>query len=131
MQIDKKLFRPVPGKRGYFILILGLHEIIYGLALVITLGGEWWPASQGNVIGISTVIWGWIWIAFGLFLLTGVYLLRDRWQFSAAMLLYTLWGLLALLYSLSNDNAGLWGPSTTYLAIAAIILISSGWRAYK
>lgn len=131
MELDRTWFKHEPGRRGFLLLILGCQEILYGTALINSTYGAWWPASKGELAGISVDTWGIIWIGFGIFLFTGIYLTRDKYQFAAAMFLNSLWGMLAFYFAVASGIGGLWGPASTYIAISTIVLLSSGWRVVK
>jgi hypothetical protein len=129
------LFHVHIGRRGALLLILGGMNIWYGAALVAAehaIAGvppRWWPASTAAVVGLDVLVWGWVWIAVGLFLWTGVpRVASDRFQFAAVVALYACWSFSALLFFIQTDNPGAWGPAGIYGGIAFAVLMAAGWR---
>jgi hypothetical protein len=115
--------------RGTYLLILGILDIVYGLALL--MGEEvgkavWWPLTQGSMLGICMDGWGVIWITIGLFLLTGITRASDRWQFTAAIFLKVIWAVTALAWAVVNGNT-LWGVAAIYIGFAAVTLLVAAW----
>ena len=126
------------GRRGMVLLLLGLVDLAYGAGMILArpvtmrYAPTWWPASVGQLAGLPTHTWGWIWVGIGFFLFTGIpRTWRDdhggRWQFAAEVALKSWWALAALLYWWKYKALGAWAPAATYVGVAVLVLIISGW----
>ena len=121
------------GRRGAVLLVLGVVDLAYGLAIVSTLTRwhrtalVWWPVSQAEVLYIPTRAWGVIWIFVGSFLLAGALARVDSLFFAVEVLLKTAWGLAALLYFL-DGGLGLWAVGIVHIGMAVLAVIAAGWR---
>lgn len=124
-------------RRAALLLLLGLMDCTYGSALLAANGAgytnrwwttaRWWPAAQGQLLGIDILYWGVVWIGVGLVLITGIAIRRDRVLFAAEMMLKSVWGFGALLWALTTSSPGLWGPAATYVGLSGIVLLAAGW----
>jgi hypothetical protein len=119
----KKFCSKVWGKagfRGSFLALLALYDLFYGLYLVI--GG-----IVQHAFPLGTHTWGWIWIGTGLFLLTGVPLKSDRWQYGWAVFVKVLWAMeylyLAVIYAVPWD----WLRALYWGMLGLTILLVSAW----
>jgi len=114
------------GHRGGFLALAGAIDVLVGAYLIIV----GLPPAP-NVLAIDEAVWGGIWIGTGVFMLTGVFTVRDRWQFTAASLLKGAWAgefiRLALLASSGRDHDYLWLLSAAWLLIAVVLALVSSW----
>jgi hypothetical protein len=124
------------GRRGAILLVLGTMDILYGSAIVYGVthprnprftSGVWWPVSTDRVLLLPTQWWGWIWLAAGIFLLTGVAARNDSVQYSVAVFIKASWAFAAIFHVFRSDAPGLWGISSVYIAWALVTYICSGW----
>lgn len=126
------------GRRGAVLGMLGLVDIFYGLGMIVArpvtmrYTPTWWPASIGRLAGVAVPTWGWVWVVVGIFLFTGVPRpWRDghggRWQFAVEVALKSWWALAALLAWWKYRAPGAWAPACTYVGMAVLVLVVSGW----
>jgi hypothetical protein len=112
------------GRRGTCLIVLAVMDISYGASLLAghqpatTVAGKIWPLT----------VWGWIWIAIGVFLTTGIPLFHDRWHFAAAMALKATWaGLITIAWLTGAADGGAWGTAGVWLGFTAFVLLCAGW----
>ncbi|SRR6266496_1893 len=106
------------GRRGVFLSFLSILDIGYGYGLITGI-----PVT--NLL-LSWDIWGWIWIGFGIFISTGILARMDLWQYGAATLLKTAWGLANLDSWVLHGGRG-WVAAIVWLSFAATVIVISGW----
>jgi hypothetical protein len=127
------------GRRGVGLGLLGTVDLFYGAALLLTkpvtmaYQATWWPASVGTLGGIPVHDWGYLWIGVGLFVFIAVPRPwrtghEGRWQFAAEALLKSWWALASVLHWWHWRAPGAWAPAATYIGVAALVLLISGWR---
>jgi hypothetical protein len=117
------------GRRGTILGILAAMDIGYGIMLVLgfdpTGAGGALP-NQKYMIPLTLGQWGAIWISVGIFLLTGVLAVSDRFQFAAAALLKFTWASSILItWMHSGHDAGT--SPMVWVTLAFIVLLASGW----
>lgn len=120
------------GRRGAFLLAVGLAWVCYGLAFILT------PAPKAQHAGLTILtsaiplsFWGWIWLACGA---TGIAFCgvvdvgKDQIGFSALVVPAATWagGYLVDWLVIGDYERG-WVVASTYAALAASIVIASGW----
>src|SRR5258708_5036111 len=107
----------IPGKinrRGSFLAFLTILDIGYGFGLIA-------DKPNANLL-LPWDTWGWIWIGFGLFIATGIFAKMDLWQFGAAAVLKTTWGILYLdLWIVRHLDRG-WVVAIIWLSFAATVI---------
>lgn len=120
------------GRRGAFLLAMGLAWICYGAAILLT------PAPLAQLEGLTILCsllslthWGWIWVAAGAIgvAFCGVQRVgRDQLGFTALVLPTGAWatGYLADWIVVGDYSRG-WVVASTYAGVAAAIVIASGW----
>jgi hypothetical protein len=120
------------GRRGAFLLAMGLAWICYGGAILATA-----PLST-QVDGLTLVTHyvslhslAWIWVASGVVGIAFCPVRRvgpDQWGFTALVIPAAFWsaGYLVDWIFVGQFSRG-WVVATTYAAIAASIVIASGW----
>lgn len=110
------------GRRGAFLLFLALLDISYGYSLFVTEA----PQRIFDLV-IPWQAWGVIWMSVGFVCLTGVAMIRDRWQFAIAAVLYSAWGAVNLdLWLIQGVPRG-WLSVAIWWSFAATVLLVSGW----
>jgi hypothetical protein len=118
------------GFRGTFLLMLSTIFAAYGTALITATASmaSWWPISERLIWGMDLTFWGWIWIAVGTFLLSGVLkYLRRAIHFAVAVGMNMLWLLFTVLWWTSLGLPGGWGLSIIWAGITLGTLIISAW----
>lgn len=118
--------------RSTFLVILGSIQVPYGIALLLSQYAEtpvrWWPGALREVDGVSVTVWGWVWIAVGLFVLATCWRRSDRLPFAACVMLNFIWASLAIQRGFTPPHeAGAWGPGVIYLGISVGVLMISAW----
>ena len=111
------------GRRGTALAILAILDISYGTSL---LAGHIPAATIADEI-LPLTWWGWTWISIGLFLATGIPRVADHWQFAVAALFKSFWALMITWYWVTHHTHGGWGAAGTWLGLAAMVLLISGW----
>lgn len=119
--IARAIIRRV-GHRGAFLLFLALLDILYGLSLHSVPG----PIAPYN-LGLSTYWWGWTWVIVGVFLLWGVFLIRDKWHYAAAALIKAFWAAAMFEAWLTQGFTRGWVSGVIWLAFAGLVLVVSSW----
>ena len=117
--------RPRIGHRGLFLAVASGTGLIYGAALLLSADARWWPAIQGEVMGIPLSIWGWVWLALSAFEVTGVFVERDSLQWASTALISGIWAVGAVVESIQQSQ--IWGPAVIYCGIAFAVLLCSSW----
>lgn len=118
------------GFRGAFLAIIAAINFTYGAALIVAdpVQAKWWPVTQGALLRIPIHTWGIIWVGVGAFMLIGVFIKNDRFQFAAAIALATIWATIAMTYALIvGAGSGVWGVSAIYAGAALLILLAAAW----
>lgn len=119
------------GFRRSYLAIISVMDIVYGLALILadqTHVHTWWPVTvTGSILHLSLDDWGYVWIAFGVIIITGLFTHHDRYQFAAAVFLKSAWATLAFVWALQDITAGLWGVASIYIAWAIVTLLVAAW----
>ena len=118
------------GFRGAFLAIIAAINFTYGAALIVASPehAKWWPVTQGAMLRFTIPTWGIIWIGVGAFLLIGVFLKNDRFQFAAAITLATTWATLAMTYAITaGAGNGVWGVAAVYAGAALLVLLAAAW----
>lgn len=120
------------GRRGAFLLCMGLAWINYGAALLLTPTP---PAQVNGLTILSSIIplpaWGWVWLLSGCVgvALCGVRVVgADQAGFTALVFPAATWatGYFADWVVIGDYSRG-WVVAGTYGALAAAIYIASGW----
>lgn len=121
------------GRRGGVLLVFAILDLVYGYALTTV------PMVQHDVARNSSMlfnlaqpfVWGWVWLGFGVFLITSSVLRqgRDRLGFLAAFVLKAVWALGYLLgwVPLRQNSVG-WQPASIWGAMAVLMLVVAGWK---
>jgi hypothetical protein len=121
------------GRRGAVLLVLGVVDLAYGLAIITTLARwsrtalTWWPVNQVEVLFVPTWWWGVAWVVAGSLMLVGALVRVDSVFFAVEVLLKTAWGLAALFYFVTG-GLGLWAVGIVHIGIAVLAVIAAGWR---
>ena len=108
------------GFRGGFLAIFGVFDLFYGLYLA--LGA---PVEHDLLFGER--IWGYAWMAVGVFLLTAPLSRDGRWQFSAAAGLKMAWAMEYLRLAIFEQVPYNWIRTCYWSALALLILLVSFW----
>lgn len=120
------------GRRGAFLLAMGLSWVCYGYAILTT------PIPAAQHMGLSVLmsvaplsVWGWAWLASGV---VGAFfsLVRkvgaDQIGFTALVIPAVTWSVGYLIdWALVGGYDRGWVVASTYAGIAASIVIASGW----
>jgi hypothetical protein len=120
------------GRRGAFLLAMGLAWICYGVAILTA------PPISGQVDGLTLITQfislhslAWVWIASGAAGIAFCPVRRvgpDQWGFTALVLPAAVWSASYLIdWVFVHQFERGWVVATTYAAIAASIVIASGW----
>lgn len=127
----------VLGRRPVLLLLLGVVNVIYGAALLVANNAgyinrwwttaRWWPAAQGEMLGIDIAWWGIVWIVVGAILMSGIFTRADRHLFAAQMLLTSVWAFGSLYWAFTTSSPGLWGQAAHYVGLSATVLLAAGW----
>jgi hypothetical protein len=112
------------GRRGTTLAILALIDFGYGGGLAT---GYIPGFAHKDALFLPLVAWGWIWITIGIICLTGVLIVRDRFQFGCAALLKTAWAAIISVNWLTYHIEGGWTSVTAWGGIALLVLLISGW----
>lgn len=115
------------GRRGAALLFFAELDLVYGLVLAFPSGASASSATNRYFATVGPLdVWAVLWIFVGLVCLWCAFQRYDRYGYNAAILLYVLWGGLALL--------GVWFfdvPPTApaiWLSLAGLVWVLSGWR---
>lgn len=127
MRHGKNLLHRV-GRRGAALLFFSMLDVIYAISLA-------FPPEEAKLSATFKFIqliaplnaWAALWLAVGLICLVGAFLFRDRWAFTAAMGLKTLWGVTFGLGWLLLDLERGYVSAIIWLAMAGWIYIISTW----
>lgn len=125
-------FRIHAGFRGSFLTILGVLDLAYGAALIAATHStaHWWPISVATLAGFPLHYWGGLWIVVGLYLFTGIFRPDDRWQYTAAVLIKSMWAGFATIWWITTGIPGGWGLAAIYTAFALSVLLVSAWPEF-
>lgn len=122
-----RLIRRV-GRRGSALLFFSLLDLCYGLSLLKPAAELRRSPSQTFMSQIMPLpAWALLWLAVGVICLAGAFAHRDRWAFTAAMGLKTLWGTTYLLGWLVFGVDRAWVASVIWIAMAGWVFIISTW----
>lgn len=102
-----------------FIAVTGLYNLFLGIFYALMAGTDHAPPFGGEVL------WGWIFIAVGVFSLSGVFIDEDRWHFAANVFLYVVWGMQYMVLSQVVDFD--WLRGLTFMALASIVALVANW----
>ncbi|MFD3740450.1 hypothetical protein [Streptomyces sp. NPDC058629] len=94
------------GRRGQFLLILGIGKVWWGIGFIITPQQD--PAGlQLLTDRCSLATWAWLWITAGVITAGSAFLQigRDRWGFFAAIVPPSVWALAYLSAALTGEYA--------------------------
>lgn len=113
------------GRRGSYLIFLGLLDFLFGWSLVAPVTPTIW---RGQYLLLSPSVWGWIWIGVGIFLFQQAFTRVDRFGYVAAVLIKFLWGSVALYDWLHSpiDPRG-WVSVVIWYAFAVLTAIVSYW----
>ena len=119
--VSKALIRRM-GHRGAFLLFLALLDVIYGLSLCADPG----PLKPLNLI-LPINAWADIWMAIGVFLFTGAFLIKDKYHFAVATLLKFIWAAVFFdAWYIQGFSRG-WVQGVIWAAFACVVLVISSW----
>lgn len=111
------------GHRGFFLLLLGLAFVFYGVSVIRQPGAyAIYPYRF-----IPWDVWGWIWVGTGITSFIGVPRVLDRSSFLIATTVSALWSIRWFYVAHSLPHANLWSTGLTWAVITGIILIVSTW----
>ncbi|MFJ8144697.1 hypothetical protein ACIQ6R_06430 [Streptomyces sp. NPDC096048] len=81
------------GRRGQFLLILGVGKTCWGLSFLVTPPGDEGLELLTRVCSLRH--WAWLWITAGIVTAVSAFLRvgRDRWGFVAALIPPTVWAI--------------------------------------
>ena len=110
------------GRRGSFLAFLALLDAAYGYSLFTA------PrAVQHLDLLLPWRAWAVLWLAAAAVCLSGVFLRRDRIQYTLAAAFKTAWGLLYVQLAVVQHVPDAWISAVVWLALAATVLLISGW----
>lgn len=116
------------GRRGSALLFLSLLDVIYAINLA-------FPPEEAKLSAVFRFVqhtaplpaWSALWLGVGIACFVGAFLRHDRWAFTAAMALKTLWGTTFLLgWLLLGLDRG-YVSAIVWLALASWVYIISTW----
>lgn len=119
-----ELVRKRIGRRGVFLLFLGLLDILYGWSMLVT------PLTPGIALHLVLPIeaWGWVWIGTGIFLIPGAFMRADRFFFAAASFLKAAWaGAWVSVWWQDPLIPRAWVSVAIWAAFAGVVLVVSTW----
>lgn len=118
--------------RSTFLIILGLIQVPYGIALLASQHGHaaihWWPGAFHQVDGVPVTFWAWVWITCGTIVLATCWTRHDQIPFALSVMLNFTWASLAIQRGFEPPREpGAWGPGVIYLGISVGVLMISAW----
>lgn len=127
MRQGKKLLQRI-GRRGAALLFFAMLDIVYAVSLAFPPEEAKLSATFKFIKNVAPLaVWATLWCAIGLVCLVGAFQYRDRWAFTAAMGLKTLWGVTFLLgWILMGLERG-YVSAIIWLAMAGWVYIISTW----
>lgn len=123
------------GRRGHFLLILGIGKICWGVSFILDP-----PSTQGLQLltrwgpGFCIQHWAWLWIGAGLITLisAGLKVGRDRWGFLAALVPPAVWAIAYLSAVIGGEySRGAWVAAWYLTAHVGVILWASTVPEYS
>ena len=111
------------GFRGSFLLFLSILDVVYGTA-ILQISNH---SPLAHLFTISTQAVGIVWIVVGVYLLTGVFVRNDRFQFAVAAMLKSIWCLEFIHIWIDNRIPNAWQSVAVWGAFAAVTILISFW----
>lgn len=127
MRISIKLADSI-GRRGSALLFFALLDVIYAISLAFPPEFDRLSPTNRFVQTIAPLsAWAVLWFLTGMVCLVGAFTRRDRWAYTAAMALKTLWGVTLLLGWLLLGLERGYVAAIIWLAMAGWVYIISTW----
>lgn len=109
------------GRRGAFLLLLGLAFVCYGV------GVGRIPTNPALNAILTLRQWSYVWFLGGALTLIGAFLKSDRCSFAVAAFLSCGWSFHWAYVSVFHHIGGFWYMANEWVLITGIILLISGW----
>lgn len=116
------------GRRGTSLLFFALLDLVYGLNLARPPAESKLSPTLAFIRYIAPLpVWAALWVAVGVVCLAGAFMHHDRWAFTAAVGLKTLWGATFLTgWIVAHLERG-WVSAVIWLAMAGWVLVIASW----
>jgi hypothetical protein len=118
----KKLFTERAGHRGAFLAFLSLLDFLYGYSILTDSG----PLQVYHLI-LPIIVWGWIWVAMGAVLLSGVFIRRDKFHFGLSATFKCAWVAAWVNVWITQAFPRVWVSIVIWAAFAALVVVVSSW----
>lgn len=109
------------GRRGAFLLLLGLAFVCYGV------GVERIPFNPALNAILTLHQWVYVWFLGGALTLAGAFLKSDRCSFAVAAFVSGGWSVHWAWISMFHHVNGFWYMANEWALVTGIILLVSGW----
>jgi hypothetical protein len=110
------------GHRGAFLAFLSLLDFLYGYSILADTG----PLASYHLI-LPAIVWGWVWVAMGFVLLSGVFIRHDRFQFGASATFKAAWVAAFVNVWITQNYPRIWVSIVIWAALAALVVVVSSW----
>jgi hypothetical protein len=120
------------GRRGAFLLILGVGKTCWGVSFIVNPPGTQGLELLTNVCSIQH--WAWLWIVCGLVTTTSAFLRvgRDWFGFTAALVPPTVWAIAYMTAVIAGDySRGLWVAIWYLTSHVGVIMWAAGVPEYS
>lgn len=116
------------GRRGSCLLFFAVLDVLYALSLAKPPPEAKLSPTVAFIAEIAPLdLWALAWLAVGVLCLVGAFRHHDRWAFTAAVAIKTIWGGTFLLgWILDGLDRG-WVSAVIWLAMAGWVYIISSW----